>query len=178
MVIFNTISTLHGQIKGEFPGTKYGLSDKGWINTELFEAWLSELFLQYAVSALPLLLLLDGHTTHYQPQTVHLAKEHDVLMLCLPPHTTHAYLVLPTFLTPTGPKTLPRAHLLTSAECLAQLEEKKRQKQLAAEEKEQRKKERIIKGAMREQEQKRKQKKEQRRHKKEQGKRRKWQRRK
>ena len=156
MVIFKAISTLHGQIKGEFPGTKYGLSDKGWINTELFEAWLSELFLQYAVSALPLLLLLDGHTTHYQPQTVRLAKEHDVLMLCLPPHTTHVYLVLPTFLTPTSPKTLPRAHLLTSAECLAQLEEKKRQKQLAAEEKKQRKKERNKKRAMREQEQKRK----------------------
>ena len=51
------------------------------------------------------------------------------------------YLVLPTPLTPTGPKTLPRSRLLTSAECLAQLEEKECQKQLAAQEKEQRKKE-------------------------------------
>ena len=45
------------------------------------------------------------------------------------------YLVLPTSSAPTGPKTIPRARLLTSAECLAQLEAKERQKQLAAEEK-------------------------------------------
>ena len=53
---------------GEFPGTTYGLSDNEWIITELFEAWMSEHFLQHAVSARPLLLLLDGHSTHYQPQ--------------------------------------------------------------------------------------------------------------
>ena len=75
--------------KGEFPVTKYGLSNNEWINSELFQAWLSEHFLQHAVSARPLLLLLDGHSTHYQPQLLRLAKENDVIMLCLPPHTTH-----------------------------------------------------------------------------------------
>ena len=34
-------------------------------------------------------LLLDRHSTHYQPQSVRFAKEHGVIMLCLPPHTTH-----------------------------------------------------------------------------------------
>ena len=52
-------------------------------------AGLSEHFVEHAVSARPLLLLLDGHSTHYQPQSVHFAKEHGVIMLCLPPHTTH-----------------------------------------------------------------------------------------
>lgn len=42
-----------------------------------------------AVSARPLFLLLDGHSTHYQPQLIRFAKEHDVIILCLPPHTTH-----------------------------------------------------------------------------------------
>ena len=41
------------------------------------------------MSARPLLLLLDGHSTHYQPEVLRLAKEHDVIMLCLPPHTAH-----------------------------------------------------------------------------------------
>ena len=36
-----------------------------------------------------MLLLLDGHSTHYQPQLLRVAKENDVIMLCLPPHTTH-----------------------------------------------------------------------------------------
>jgi len=42
-----------------------------------------------SVTARPLFLLLDGHSTHYQPQLIRLAKEHNVIVLCLPPHTTH-----------------------------------------------------------------------------------------
>ena len=45
----------------------YGLSDKGWITTELFESWLEDHFLEHPVAARPLLLLLDGHSTHFQP---------------------------------------------------------------------------------------------------------------
>ena len=67
----------------------YGLNNNGWVNSELFEAWLLEHFLQHAVSACPLLLLLDGHSMHYQPQLLCVAKENDVIMLCLPPHTTY-----------------------------------------------------------------------------------------
>jgi len=89
MIIFDAQNLNHAWTKGEFPGTKYGLSANGWINTDLFEGWLSEHFLEHAVSARPLLLLLDGHSTHYQPQSVRFAKEHDVIMLCLPPHTSH-----------------------------------------------------------------------------------------
>ena len=69
---------------------KYGTNDNGWISTELFESWFFELFLPNAVAARPLLLLLDGHSTHYQLDVIKLAKENDVNILCLPPHTSHA----------------------------------------------------------------------------------------
>ena len=39
-----------------------GLSDKGWINTDLFEGWLIEHFIEYAVPGRPLLLLLNDHS--------------------------------------------------------------------------------------------------------------------
>ena len=42
-----------------------------------------------AVPGRPLLLMFDGHSTHYQPAVVRFAKEPGVIMLCLPPHTTH-----------------------------------------------------------------------------------------
>ena len=51
-------------------GTKYGWSVNGWINADLFEAWFIEHFSPNAVSACPLFLLLDGHSTHYQPQVI------------------------------------------------------------------------------------------------------------
>lgn len=75
--------------KGEVPGTTYGLSTKGWIDSELFRGWLVDHFLKNAVAARPLVLLLDGHSSHYQPELIQFAKEHDIILFCLPPHTSH-----------------------------------------------------------------------------------------
>ena len=75
--------------KGEVPGTRYGLSKKGWTDRELFQGWLQHHFLSHAVPGRPLLLLLDGHSSHYDPDTIHFAKEHSVIIFCIPPHMTH-----------------------------------------------------------------------------------------
>ena len=89
MIIFSASRLNPAWTKGEVPGTQYGLSQNGWINNELFESWFIEHFIPNAVSARLLFLLLDGYSTHYQPQVIRFAMEHDVIMLCLPPHTTH-----------------------------------------------------------------------------------------
>ena len=89
-IIFDAKKVKHAWTKDEIPGTKYGVSDKGWINTGLFESWFNDLFLPNAVGARPLLLLLDGHSSHYQPDVINLACKNEVIILCLPPHTTHA----------------------------------------------------------------------------------------
>ena len=75
--------------KGEVVGTAYGLSQKGWVDPELFRGWLSDHFLVHAVGARPLLLLLDGHSSHYQPELITHAREFGIIIFCLPPHTTH-----------------------------------------------------------------------------------------
>lgn len=74
---------------GEIPGSIYGLSDNGWIDSEIFEEWFEKHFLTHVPPVRPLLLLLDGHSSHYQPSLVKKAAENDVLLFCLPPHTTH-----------------------------------------------------------------------------------------
>ena len=74
---------------GEVPGAFYGLSDKGWMDQELFDAWLSCHFLRYAPPTRPLLLLLDGHASHYSPHAIRFAAKEKVIMFALPPHTTH-----------------------------------------------------------------------------------------
>ena len=48
-----------------------------------------EHFLQLAVRARPLIIVLDGQSSQYQPELVQYAKEKDVIPFCLPPHTTH-----------------------------------------------------------------------------------------
>lgn len=88
-VIFDTKRLNMDWTIGEIPGTTYGLSPKGWVDAELFERWLNDHFLKHAVGARPLFLLLDGHSSHYQPDLIRRAKEHDIILFCLPPHTTH-----------------------------------------------------------------------------------------
>jgi len=88
-VIFDAKGLNYEWLKGEVTGTRYGLSDTGWADAELFEGWLVKHLLKHAVAGRPLLLVLDGHSTHYQPETIKYAHDNGVIMMCLPPHTTH-----------------------------------------------------------------------------------------
>ena len=89
MVIFDRKSLNSDWAIGEVPGTFYGLSDSGWMDAELFEEWFKNHFLRHAPPARPLLLLLDGHSSHFQPELVQAAATEGVIIFCLPPHTTH-----------------------------------------------------------------------------------------
>ena len=87
-VIFDTKQLNLAWQKGEVPGTRYGLSNKGWIDNVLFKDWLENHFITHAVASRPLLLLLDGHSSHYVLDTLKFAKK-NIIIFCLPPHTTH-----------------------------------------------------------------------------------------
>ena len=58
------------------------------MNQELFAEWFLHHFLEHVASSRPLMLLLDGHSSHYSLELVKLAAAHNVVMFCLPPHTT------------------------------------------------------------------------------------------
>ena len=89
MVIWDR-KTLNPELaNGEVPGTLYGLSSKGWIDHELFHDWFLHHFLMYAPACRPLLLLLDGHSSHYHPDTIKFAAKERVIVFALPPNTTH-----------------------------------------------------------------------------------------
>ena len=89
MVIWDR-KTLAPQLTiGEVPGTIYGLSGSGWMDMELFDMWFQNHFLRYAPSARPILLLLDGHSSHYCPDTIRLAAWEKIILFALPPNTTH-----------------------------------------------------------------------------------------
>ena len=89
MVIWDRKTLSPDLANGEVPGTIYGLSDKGWIDMELFDTWFKRHFLRHAPAARPLLLLMDGHSSHYCLDTIHLAAQDEVVIFVLPPNTTH-----------------------------------------------------------------------------------------
>lgn len=80
-------------MKDEVPGTRYAVSDNGWIDQELFHFWLTEHLLMRAVQGRPLLLLIDGHSSHFRRETIRFAEDHGIAVFCLPPHTTHNWTV-------------------------------------------------------------------------------------
>ena len=63
------------------------MGDKGWINTPLFNKWFDH-FLRHAPPGRPLLLLLDGHTTHYELDTISKAMKEQIIIVTLPPHSS------------------------------------------------------------------------------------------
>ncbi len=74
---------------GEVPGTRYGLSTRGWIDQGLFHDWFCLHFLRYIPADRPVLLLMDGHSSHFNPNTIRLAAEQGVVIFVLPPNSTH-----------------------------------------------------------------------------------------
>ena len=88
-VIFDRKSLNPQMIKGEVPGSIYGLSSNGWITQELFCDWFTRHFLAYVPSTRPLLLLMDGHSSHYCPEVIRTAAAAQIILFTLPPHTTH-----------------------------------------------------------------------------------------
>ena len=88
MVIYDRKRLRPELYQGEISGNSYGLSEKGWIDGEIFEEWFEDHFLKFAPAQRPL-LLLDGHSSHYQPAVVRKAAASGVILFCLPPHVTH-----------------------------------------------------------------------------------------
>ena len=56
---------------------------------QLSKQWLIKHFVRHANAARPLLLLLDGHSFHYNLEAVTFAKENGIVMFTLVPHMTH-----------------------------------------------------------------------------------------
>ena len=71
------------------PNAGYGCSESRWIHDANFESWFAAVF----VPALkdtpkPVLLTYDGHNSHLTYKTIKIAQENNVIIMCLPPHTS------------------------------------------------------------------------------------------
>ncbi|KAJ4442727.1 hypothetical protein ANN_04318 [Periplaneta americana] len=62
----------------------------GWMNGKIFLPWLKH-FTKHVrpVDNDPVLLILDGHASHKELPAILFAREHNIHMISIPPHTTH-----------------------------------------------------------------------------------------
>lgn len=69
-------------------------SPKGWTDQELGSYWLETDFNPITANKLESddeyrLLILDGHNSHTTYRFLSFAEQHKIIVICLPPHTTH-----------------------------------------------------------------------------------------
>jgi hypothetical protein len=76
--------------RGAPAGSMFGCSKSGWMNEELFLSWLPH-FVQHANCSVdrPSLLILDNHSSHISLAIYYFCRDNGVVMLTIPPHTSH-----------------------------------------------------------------------------------------
>lgn len=76
--------------RGGPPGSLYRCSKSGWITEDLFIEWLVHFEKHSKPKAdSPVLLLMDNHCTHISLKAYTFCKEHHIVVLSIPPHTSH-----------------------------------------------------------------------------------------
>ena len=70
-------------------GALYAKSPNGYMDEELFKAWFSKLFIPHTAHLGKRMLIIDGHGSHLSLEIIDKARAADVILYCLPPHTTH-----------------------------------------------------------------------------------------
>ena len=70
-------------------GSRYAVSQNGWMTTPAYIDWFRNLFIPSLPAERPILLILDGHSSHVSLEVIDLAVSNEIHMLKLPPHLTH-----------------------------------------------------------------------------------------
>ena len=71
---------------------RFEVSPNGWTSDDIGLRWLRTLFIPVTASRTRgqyRLLILDGHGSHLTPEFDRLCAEHDIIPICMPPHSSH-----------------------------------------------------------------------------------------
>ena len=68
------------------------VSENGWTNDSLSLTWLTDVFEKQTkdrTKGVYRLLILNGHGSHSMPKFDLFCKDHSIIILCMPPHSSH-----------------------------------------------------------------------------------------
>ena len=89
MHIFLGVRFRYNPLDGCVNGAYCGKSESGWIITELFYEWVVNHLAAHIPHERPVLLIVDGHSTHIDAETAKFCTQNGILPYCLPPHSSH-----------------------------------------------------------------------------------------
>lgn len=91
LIVFPRTNMKAELLDGTPPGTIAATHPSGWIQLPIFTEWLLH-FVKFvkATKDDPVVLILDGHYSHTRNiSVIDVGRENGVIIVCLPPHSTH-----------------------------------------------------------------------------------------
>ncbi|MES9879439.1 MAG: helix-turn-helix domain-containing protein [Sedimenticola sp.] len=70
-------------------GWTFASTDSGFITSDLFHKWFTEVFLTNCGKRRPCLLIMDNHVSHLSTQVIDAAKQNGIDLLFFPAHSSH-----------------------------------------------------------------------------------------
>ena len=79
----------YNPLEGGVPGAYLGRSDNGWMKTEVFYGWIANHFVDHIPPKRPVVLLVDGHSTHIDIEISEFCNAKSISLYSLPSHSSH-----------------------------------------------------------------------------------------
>lgn len=93
LVLFPYKERLPRDVSQSIPkGWGVGRTESGWMKSEAFLDCLRNVFHPWLLKnnvKLPVIVFVDGHRSHATYDTVNFCKSHGIILICLPPNSTH-----------------------------------------------------------------------------------------
>ena len=79
-------------VEEEDKNARWAVSPKGWTDSRIGYDWLTNVYDPISKEHCPeesRLLILDGHVSHINYKFLRYCEQNDIVVFCLPPHSTH-----------------------------------------------------------------------------------------
>lgn len=76
-------------LEGGVEGTIFSMTESGYMDTQTFYMWFANYFIPNLPPARPVVLLIDGHDSHLDPETFQLAQKNVFCLYALLKNATH-----------------------------------------------------------------------------------------
>ena len=93
MILFDLKTTPKKNVLNNIPqGWGVGHSERGWMTSETFSSYIANVFYNWLIDneyTFPVILYVDGHSSHLTLPLMKFCKEHEIELIALYPNATH-----------------------------------------------------------------------------------------